>query len=117
MIALAASHSADFTEVPSSHLSQSPPRVDSAFPKHLLKVTSGCYPSVAVYCLLLQFRNVESYVIAAIWSVVVSLAPHVAAPTTFDGQCSGPYGGGVRWVRTNPPPVPVANKNPNLTIL
>ena len=30
---------------------------------------------------------------------------------------AGPYGGGVRWVRTNPPPVPVANKNPNLTIL
>ena len=29
---------------------------------------------------------------------------------------SGPYGGGVRWVRTTPPPVPVANKNPNLTI-
>ena len=32
---------------------------------------------------------------------------------------SGPYGGGggVRWVRTNPPPVPVANNNKNLTIL
>ena len=87
MIALAASHSADFTEVPSSHLSCLLPELIQLLPKHLLKLTSGCYPSVAVYCLLLQLRNVESHVIAAIWSVVVSLTPHVASPTTFDGQC------------------------------
>ena len=88
MIALAASHSADFTRVPSSHLSQSLLlELIQLLPKHLLKVTSGCSPPVAVYCLLLQLRNAESHVIAAVWSVVVSLTPHVASPTTFDGQC------------------------------